>query len=113
MQKMKKEILLLEYMIGLWNVAEQRFQIGTQLLTIELEDVYFLTYLLKRGTPIVLSGQRALPVPMDEYWENHYVPGSILVGDRIAIKVIRNLPLRSILFSITSIAGSTSSHLVS
>jgi hypothetical protein len=43
MQKMKKEILLLEYMIGLWNVAEQGFQIGMQLLTIELEDVYFIT----------------------------------------------------------------------
>jgi hypothetical protein len=35
------------------------------------------------------------------------------VGGRIAIKDIRDLPLRSILFSITSIAGSTSSHLVS
>jgi hypothetical protein len=51
MQKMKKEILLLEYMIGLWNVAEQGFQIGMQLLTIELEDVYFLTDLSKRGAP--------------------------------------------------------------
>jgi hypothetical protein len=56
MQKMKKEILLLEYMIGLWNVAEKGFQIGTQLLTIELEDVYFITGLSKRGVPIALSG---------------------------------------------------------
>jgi hypothetical protein len=55
MQKMKKEILLLEYMIGFWNVAEQGFQIGTQLLTIELKDVYFSTDLSKRGAPIVLS----------------------------------------------------------
>ena len=28
MQKMKKEVLLLKYMIGLWNVAEHGFQIG-------------------------------------------------------------------------------------
>jgi hypothetical protein len=75
--------------------------------------VYFLTDLSKRGAPIILSGQRALPVPVEEYLENHCVPGSRLVGGRIAIKDIRDLPLRSILFSITSIAGSTSSHLVS
>jgi hypothetical protein len=29
LQKMKKEILLLEHMIGLWDVAEKGFQIGT------------------------------------------------------------------------------------
>ena len=113
MQKMKKEVLLLEYMIGLWNAVEQGFQIGTQLLTIELEDVYFLTNLSKRGAPIILSGQRALPVPVDEYLENHCVPGSRLVGCRIAIKDVRDLPLWSILFSITSIVGSTNFHLVS
>jgi hypothetical protein len=55
MKKMKKEVLLLEYMIELWKVAEQRFQIGTQLLIIELEDVYFLTNFSKRGAPIILS----------------------------------------------------------
>jgi hypothetical protein len=75
--------------------------------------VYFLTDLSKRGAPIILSGQRALPMPIDEYLTNHCVPGSRLVGGRIIIKDIRDLPLRSILFSITSIAGSTSSHLVS
>jgi hypothetical protein len=61
LQKMKREILLLEHMIGLWDVTEQGFHIGTQLLTIELEDVYFLTNLLKRGVPIAFTGQRALP----------------------------------------------------
>jgi hypothetical protein len=61
MQKMKREILLLEHIIGLWDVAEQGFRIGTQLLTIELEDVYFLTDLSKRGVPISFTGQRALP----------------------------------------------------
>jgi hypothetical protein len=60
-EKMKREILLLEHMIGLWDVAEQGFRIGTQLLTIELEDVYFLTDLSKRGVPISFTGQRELP----------------------------------------------------
>jgi hypothetical protein len=113
LQKMKKEVLLLEYMIGLWNTVEQAFQIGPQMLNIELEDVYFLTGLSKRGAPIILSRQRAVPVPVEEYVENHCIPGSRLVGGRIVIKDVRDLPLRSILFSITNLAGSTSAHLAS
>jgi hypothetical protein len=52
-------------------------------------------------------------VPVEEYLANHCVPGSRLVGGRIAIKDVRDLPLRSIIFSITTLAGSTSSHLAS
>jgi hypothetical protein len=113
LQKMKKEVLLLEYMIGLWNTVEQGFQIGPQMLNIELEDIYFLTGLSKRGAPIILSGQRAVPVPVEEYVANHCIPGSRLVGGRIVIKDVRDLPLRSILFSITNLVGSTSTHLAS
>jgi hypothetical protein len=56
LQKMKREMLLFEHMIVLWDVAEQGFRIGAQLLTIELEDVYFLTGLSKRGVPISFTG---------------------------------------------------------
>jgi hypothetical protein len=110
---MKKEILLLEYIISLWDVAEQGFWIGMQLLTIELEDVYFLTGLSKRGVPIAFSGQRALPEQVGVYLARHCVPGERLVGGRIPIKDIRELPLRSNLFSITSVIGSTSTHMAS
>ena len=113
MKKMKKEVLLLEHMIGLWNVAEQGFQMGTWILIIELEYVYFITGLSKRGAPIVLVRQQVLLAPVDEYLANHCVPGLRLVDDRIAIKDIRDLSLWSIMFSITSIVGSMSAHLVS
>jgi hypothetical protein len=113
LQKMKKEILLLEYIISLWDVTEQGFRIGIQLLTIELEDVYFLTGLLKVGIPIAFSRQRALPEQVGVYLARHCVPGARLVGGRIPIKDIRELPLRSIFFSITIVTGSTSAHLAS
>jgi hypothetical protein len=113
MQKMKKKVLLLEHMISLWDVTEQGIQIETQILTIEMEYVYFLTGLLKRGVPIYFSGQRALPEPVDVYLTCHCVPGARLVGGRIPIKNIRELPLRSIVFSITSVTGSTSVHIAS
>jgi hypothetical protein len=44
---------------------------------------------------------------------DHCIPGSRLVGGRIVIKDVRDLALRSILFSITNLAGSTSAHLAS
>jgi hypothetical protein len=47
---MKSEVLLLEHIISLWDINEQGFRIGMQLLTIEMEDVYFLTGLSKRGS---------------------------------------------------------------
>ena len=77
---MKKEVLLLEYMIGLWNTIEQEIQIGPQMLNIKLEDIYFLTGLSKREAPIILSGQWVVLVPVKEYVENHFIPRSQLVG---------------------------------
>jgi len=93
LQKMKKEILLLEHMIDLWDVAEQGFRIRTQLLTIELEDVYFLTGLSKRGVPISFTRQRELPEQVDVYLACHCIPRARLVGGRIPIKDIREFPL--------------------
>jgi hypothetical protein len=113
LKKMKSEVLLLEHMFGLWDVTEQGFRIGTQILTIELKDVYFMTDLSKRGVPIAFTGQRALLEQVDVYLARHYVPGARLVGGRIPIKDIQDLPLGSILFSITSATGSTNAHLAS
>ena len=91
LKKMKREVLLLEHMIGLWDVVEHGFRIGTQLLTIELEDVYFFTGLSKRGVPIYFTRQRALPEQVDVYLARHCVPGARLVGGRIPFKNIRDL----------------------
>jgi hypothetical protein len=98
LQKLKKEILLLENMINLWDVAEKGFWIEAHLLTIELEDVYLLTSLSKTGVPISFYGQRVLPEQVGVYLARHCVPGARLVGGRIPIKDIRELPLRSFFF---------------
>jgi hypothetical protein len=75
--------------------------------------MYFLTGLSKRGVPISFSGQRVLPKQVNVYLARHCIPRARLVGGRIPIKDIRELPLRSILFSITSVMSSTSMHLAS
>jgi hypothetical protein len=73
----------------------------------------FLDWPLEKRGSHIFFGQRALPEQVGVYLARHCVPGARLVGGRIPIKDIRELPLRSILFSITSVTGSTSMHLAS
>jgi hypothetical protein len=63
LQNMRKEVLLLEYLIGLWDDVEKEFRIGPHMLKIELDDVYFLMELSRRGDPILLFGHRETPQP--------------------------------------------------
>jgi len=108
---MKKEVLSLENLIGLWDDIEQAFHIEPQLLKIELDDMYFLNDLSRRGDPILLSGHQTNPQPTEVYVVDHCIPGSRLVRGQIVIKDVRDLALRSILFSITNLAISTRAHL--
>jgi hypothetical protein len=112
-QNMRKEILLLEHLIGLWDVDEQAFQVGSHMLEIDIEDVYFLMGLSRRGEPIILSSHRTMPQQTYEYIAQFCVPGSHKESGRIVIKDVRDLPLRAIMFTITKLEGSTSPHLAS
>jgi hypothetical protein len=73
--------------------VEQAFRIGPHMLEIELDDVYFLTGLSRRGAPILLSRHRETPQPTEAYVVEHCIPGSRLVGGRIMIKDVRDLAL--------------------
>jgi len=83
------------------------------MLDIELDYVYFLTGLSKRGDPILLFGHQETPQPNEAYVAEHCILGSQLVGGCIVIKYVRELELRSILFAITKLVGITSTHLSS
>jgi len=90
---MRKETLLLEHLIGLWDVDEQAFRVGYQILEIEIENVYFLTGLSRIGEPIILSGQQATPLQVDDYITQHCRLGSHKKDGKIAIKDVRDIPL--------------------
>ena len=47
---------LLEYILHMWNPDQQYFEVGAHVLTIEVEDIYFLTGLSRRGALISLTG---------------------------------------------------------
>ena len=46
---------LLEYILQMWNPEQQHFEVGAHILTMEVEDIYFLTRLSRSGAPISLT----------------------------------------------------------
>jgi hypothetical protein len=76
LQNMRKEVLLLENLIGLWDSDEKEFRVGSHMLEIDIEDVYFLMGLSRRGAPIILSGHRSMPLPTNAYVSQYCVSGS-------------------------------------
>ena len=46
---MKAYIPLLEYIIDMWDPKKQHFVVRTHILNIDIEDIYFLTGLSRRG----------------------------------------------------------------
>ena len=48
---------LLQYIVDLWDVDQRVFRVGDETLTLEIDDIYFLTGLSRRGAPINLVGK--------------------------------------------------------
>jgi hypothetical protein len=44
----------LEYLFHMWNVNEEEFHVGVHKLTLEIDDIYFLTGLSCRGSWVSL-----------------------------------------------------------
>ena len=53
---MRSQLRLLEYILRMWNPKQQYFEVGAHILTVEVEEIYFLTCLSRRGAPISLIG---------------------------------------------------------
>ena len=53
---MKSHVRLLEYILRMQNPEQQYFEVGDHILIVEVEDIYFLTELSRRGDYISLMG---------------------------------------------------------
>ena len=42
---------LLEHILWMWNPKQQHFEVGAHILTVEVEDIYFLNGLSRQGGP--------------------------------------------------------------
>ena len=57
---------LLEHILRMWNPEQRYFEVGAHILTIEVEDIYFLTSLSRQGAPISLNGSRGGDITTQE-----------------------------------------------
>lgn len=108
---MCRQSTLLDYMVQKWDPEIQAFQIGVHTLEIDIEDIYFIIGLSKRGAPMVMSGQRNdVEETMDDYIHEYCAPGIMKKSGRASIPTVMDMPLRTILFSVVRAFGSLGAH---
>jgi hypothetical protein len=56
------------------------------MLNIDMDYMYFLKRLSRRGEPILFSGHQSTPWSIEAYVVQYFIPWSCLVGGRIVIK---------------------------
>jgi hypothetical protein len=53
---MRAQLISLEYLVHMWDVDQQLFHVGFHTLTLDIEDIYFLTGLSRHGYHASLTG---------------------------------------------------------
>ena len=94
----------------MWNLVKQYFEVGPHVLTIEVEDIYFLIGLSKRGAPISLTGSLGGDVTTQELINHHSHPGTRMPGKKIPIRAVVDMPLCTIFFIMQRLARSQGPH---
>ena len=84
----------------MWNLEQQYFKVGAHILTVEVEDIYFLNGLSRRGAPISLTGSHGGDITTQELIDRYCIPRTRTSGKKIPIKAVMDRPLRTVLFTI-------------
>ena len=103
---MRAQLRLLEYLVHMWDVDQQVFHVGVHTLTLDIEDIYFLTGLSRRGYHATLTGGRGSGLPMSEYVCQYYVLEVERSKGKVTIWGVQDLTLQTILFTIACMVGS-------
>jgi len=98
---MRAQMELLEYLVNAWDVQAQSFRLGAHMLSIQVEDIYFLTGLSRRGAPISLSSSRRVERLSRTILLHIIDLEPSQKNGKIKIKDVVHLPLKKILFIIT------------
>jgi hypothetical protein len=108
---MRAQVHLLEHLVWMWDPDQQVFNVGAHTLTIDIEDIYFLTGLSRRGSYVSLTGSRRGGMKMSEYCHEYCVPEEERQKGKVAIWGVTYITLRTILFMIARMAGSDAPHM--
>ena len=84
---------LLENILQMWNPEQQYFKVGAHILTVEVEEIYFLTDLSRQGAPISLTGSHGGDITTQELIDHHFIPGTRTLRKKIPIKEVMDGPL--------------------
>ena len=80
-------------------------------LSIEVEDIYFITELSQRGEVVNLQSHGpGGGMTIDDYIDVYYLPNTEKVGSQIPKKSVQILGLKAILLALGRIAGLASLH---
>ena len=79
---------LLEHLIHMWDPDQHHFEVGTHILAIDVEEIYFLTRLSCRWIPVVLIGPRRKKLSVDDLIDEYCSVGAHSLGGKIPIKYI-------------------------
>ena len=83
---------------------------GGHILIVEVEDIYFLTCLSRRGAPISLTGSHGGDITTRELIDRHCAPGTRTLGKKIPIRAVTDGPLWAILFTMQRVVESQGVH---
>lgn len=110
---MTNQTFLLFEIIHWWDVDTQQFIIGPELFSIDMEDIYFLTWLSSQGALAVLSGawSTSEEIVQSLKWQ-HCREGVQREKDKIYIKDIEDLTLQTLAYTIIRVAGTQALHIV-
>jgi hypothetical protein len=108
---MRAQVRLLEYLVCMWDPDQQVFNVGAHTLSIDIEDIYFLTRLSRHRYYVILTSSRGGGLKMSEYCNQYYVPETERKKGKVAIWGVQDLTLRTILFTIAQMAGSSAPHM--
>ena len=97
---------LLEHILQMWNPEQQYFKVGAHILMVEVEEIYFLTGLLRQGAPISLTGSHGGDITTRELIDRHCTPGTGTSGKKIPIRAVTDRALRTILFTMQRVVKS-------
>ena len=99
-------------LVDYWDPDSESFRIDGMSLTIEVEDIYFITGLSRRGEVVNLRsrGGPGSGLTIVEYIAVYCYPYTEKVGSRVSTNAIQVLGLKAILLTLGRIAGLASLH---
>ena len=112
---MRSKTPLLQLLIGYWDPDRLQFVIDDETISFEVEDIYFLTGLSRRGRELNLhgGGWGDSSLTIQEYITTYCEADTQKVASQIPIARIETLALRSMAYCIVRMSGTIAQHVIS